>query len=131
QDALENDSRLRFKQTKHPHARAVVSSTSSGAICADEFPTEGTDANLTHHVSIVTVSDNFKLVGIVFVQKRDRDAHDSVVVTGDRVAKWHFDGVEVIKPIVLRLAPDLLMLAEPQVVRHGHALQLLVAAPMV
>ena len=64
QNALVNDPRLRFKQTKHPHAWAVVSSTSTGAICADKLPTEGTDSNLAHHVCVVTVSDTRTIGGM-------------------------------------------------------------------
>ena len=131
QNALKNNPRLRFKQTKHPHARAVVSSTPTAAICADELPTEGADSNFPHHFSVITVSNNLELVGVVLVEERDRDAHNAVVVAGDRVGERHFDGVEVVVPIVLRLALDLLVFAEPQVVRRGHALQLLVAVSMV
>ncbi len=76
-------------------------------------------------------SHNLELVGVVLVEEGDGDAHDAVVVAGNRVGEGHLDGVVVVVPVVSRLALDLFMLAELQVVRHGHEGQLLVAAAMV
>jgi len=74
---------------------------------------------------------NFELVGVVFVEKSDWHTHHAVVVAGDCVGVWHFDRVVVVVPVVTRLAFDLFVLAEPQVVLHGHKWQLLMASPMV
>ena len=60
---------------------------------------------------------NLELVRVVLVEKGDGDAHHAVVVAGDRVGERHFDRVVVVVPVVRRLALDLLVLAEPQVVR--------------
>ena len=76
-------------------------------------------------------SDNLELVGVVLVEEGDGDAHDAVVVAGDRVGERHFDRIVVVVPVVRRLALDLLVFAEPQVVLHGHERQLLMAAAMV
>ena len=111
QNALVNDSRLRLKQTEHPHARAVVSSTSTGAICADEVLTRGHGRPIYSSCSLSsTVSDNLELVGVVLVKESDGDAHDAVVVTGDRVGKGDFDRIVVFVPVVRRLPFDLLCL---------------------
>ena len=59
-------------------------------------------------------SDNLELVGVVLVKEGDGDAHDAVVIAGDRVGEGDFDGVVVVVPVVGRLALDLLVFAEPQ-----------------
>ncbi len=104
QNALENDARLRFKQTEHPHARAVVSSTSTGVICADELPTEGADSNLTHHVRVVTVAKYLELVGIVLVEEGNWDAHDALVVAGNFLVCADLDCIVVFVAIVRGLS---------------------------
>ena len=122
QNALVDDPRLRLNKAKHAHPWAVMSGSATCTICADELPTKGTNSNLVHHDGIVTISDYFKLVRIVLVEKRNRNADDALVVAGNRVAKWHFDGVEVVVPGVLHPTLDLFVSAETQVVSHRHAL---------
>jgi hypothetical protein len=77
------------------------------------------------------VANNLKLFGVVLVEEGDRNAHDAVVVAGDRVGERYFDRIVVVVPVVGHLPLDLFVLAELQVVRHGHEGQFLVAAPMV
>ncbi len=106
-----------------------MSRTSSGAICVDELASEGTNANLTHHVSVVTVSDNLELVGVVFIEEGNGDAHDAVVVAGNLLVSADLDGIEVFVPVIRRLT--LQVLAKLQVVRHGHEIQGFMAATVV
>ena len=72
---------------------------------------------------------NLKLLGVVLVEEGDGDAHNAVVVAGDFLVGAHLDRVVVVVSVVSRLAPE--VLAELQVLRHGHEGQILVAAAMV
>ena len=74
---------------------------------------------------------NLELVGVVLVEEGDRNAHSVVEVAGNCIGERHLDRVVIVVPVVGRLALDLLMLAELQILRHGHKGQLLVAAAMV
>ena len=100
-----------------------------GAICADELPPEGAGSNLTHHVRVVTVSNYLELVGIVFVEEGDGDAHNAVIVAGDFLICADLDCIVVLVVVVRRLSSQ--VLAELQVFRHGHEIQGFMAAAVV
>jgi len=82
---------------------------------------------------IVTIgnSQNLELVRVIPVKESDRNTHCAFVVAWDRVGEGHLDGIVVVVLVVRRLALDLLMFAETQVVPHGHERQHLMAAAMV
>lgn len=76
-------------------------------------------------------SDNLKLIWVVLIEERDRNTHNALVVARNRVGKRHFDRVVIVVPVVCRLALDLRVLAEPQIVLDGHQGQILVPAAVV
>ena len=43
-----------------------------------------------------TLSNDFKLFWVVFVKKRQRNAHNAVVIVGDVLNSSDFNGIEVI-----------------------------------